>query len=592
MIKEKRITNIPYQITFFIVCFIVLPLGLAITWYEYQESLDHMKSHENELFRSMRSELLLELESHISRLGFYYEKAREKQEKEVEQDFKNLQQLVMGLMGNGGDDIHHGKQLLKQVLTPMRFGGGRGYFFAFSPDGTARILPLNRELEGKNILDLEDPDGKKIAREMRALVDDKGQGIIRYRSFIPDDQGRYPAKIAFVKQIFPLDWIFGAVKLVDDVDAKLMDVYMESNQKIYFQKSDFQFLQYRPDPVLIQAQNARIDKDKFSALISKKLKEAEGDCFQIYSPGDDYLVCSRDFPPLDLNVGVGVARSRIQKIIESERAANSHQLELRLIYSVFIIIVVTVAVIFIGHQVQRSIDQGFGVFTAFFKTASREKTKIDVNALEMIEFKQLAAYANTMVEHMQAQDSLIKSYTGKLETANRELEELASRDSLTGLHNRRYFDEVFTKELFRARRYGTSLGLIMVDLDYFKSYNDTHGHLEGDVCLKKVAAAMAGAMRRPADLVARFGGEEFVILLPETDKPGIFKVAEILEKKVSDLAIPHKASIVSDYVTLSMGIALLPAGNKISEGELLSRADHALYQAKRQGRNQFVIFSV
>lgn len=590
MIKERRITNIPYQITFFIVCFIVLPLGLAITWYEYQESLDHMKNHENELFRSMKSELLLELESHISRLGFYYEKSQEKQEKEVEQDFKNIQQIVKALLRKGGGDTLHGKQLLKQVLTPMRFGGGKGYFFAFSPDGTARILPLNSELEGKNILDLKDPEGREVVREMLRLIDDKGQGIIRYRSFIPDDQGRYPGKIAFIKQIFPLDWIFGAVKLVGDVDARLIDVYMESNQKLYFHKSDFQFIQHRPDSVLIQAKNARIDKEKFSAIISKKLTEAEGDCFQLYSPGGDYLVCSRDYPPLGLHVGVGVAKSRIQKIIEKERAGNRHQLELRLIYSVFVIIIVAVAVIFIGHQVKRGIDQGFGVFAAFFKTASSENTKIDVNALEIIEFKQLASYANTMVENMQAQDRVIKTYTEKLETANRELEELASRDSLTSLHNRRYFDEAFSKEIFRGRRYGAPLALIMVDIDCFKGYNDAHGHLEGDVCLKKVAGAMAGAMRRPADLVARFGGEEFVILLPDTDEPGLLKVAGILEKKVSELAIPHKASTVSDYVTVSMGIALLPSGEKISPGELLSRADRALYQAKHQGRDQFVIF--
>jgi diguanylate cyclase (GGDEF)-like protein len=172
--------------------------------------------------------------------------------------------------------------------------------------------------------------------------------------------------------------------------------------------------------------------------------------------------------------------------------------------------------------------------------------------------------------------------------ARRALELLATRDGLTGVANRRHFDDALTREWRRAQREGKGLAVIMADVDHFKHYNDRFGHLQGDACLKQVAAALSGEVQRPGDLVARYGGEEFVILLSGADLAGAKRVAERLRSAVLDLAIPHPEVPGPEVVTLSFGVAAAEpkAGGDVKQ--LIEAADRALYVAKRQGRNRVV----
>ncbi len=164
------------------------------------------------------------------------------------------------------------------------------------------------------------------------------------------------------------------------------------------------------------------------------------------------------------------------------------------------------------------------------------------------------------------------------------LRELAFIDGLTGLHNRRSFDERLQAEWQRAMRQQQPLALILADIDQFKAYNDHHGHQAGDDALRRVAQQIGALLGRPADLAARYGGEEFACLLPETDAAGALEVARRIEQAVRALAIPHGQSAVAAVVTLSLGTAaLVPrAGNDASL--LVAAADRQLYEAKRQGR--------
>ena len=166
------------------------------------------------------------------------------------------------------------------------------------------------------------------------------------------------------------------------------------------------------------------------------------------------------------------------------------------------------------------------------------------------------------------------------------LEGLSSTDGLTGVPNRRQFDETFDREWQLARRNHTSLSLILMDVDLFKDYNDHYGHLAGDDCLRQLARAVASCIRRPTDLIARYGGEEFGCVLPDTNITGAILVGNQMLDKINSLHMPNAHSAVADHVTLSLGVAsLIPVVGQPAF-ELIRRADECLYAAKRNGRNQ------
>ncbi len=172
------------------------------------------------------------------------------------------------------------------------------------------------------------------------------------------------------------------------------------------------------------------------------------------------------------------------------------------------------------------------------------------------------------------------------------LDKLAYLDALTEIPNRRRFDEVFKKEFARARRNGTPFSIGMVDVDFFKQYNDHYGHAMGDRTLQSIAGALGYALKRPADMVARYGGEEFVIILPETDAEATQQVAERVRRDVLALNIPHIQSSVSECVSVSIGIITFYPdiiwSSVPSAESLLEQADKNLYSAKHNGRNRVV----
>lgn len=172
---------------------------------------------------------------------------------------------------------------------------------------------------------------------------------------------------------------------------------------------------------------------------------------------------------------------------------------------------------------------------------------------------------------------------------NEELGHLVNIDSLTQLANRHCFDEFLTREWYRRRRDNYSLSLIICDIDYFKLYNDCFGHIAGDECLKQVAEVISQGVKRPADLAARYGGEEFAMILPQTPAQKALIVAERIRLNVKKLQLPHPSSLVDDCVSLSLGVSCIVPDSKYTEQQLLSAADEALYEAKKQGRDRAVL---
>jgi diguanylate cyclase (GGDEF)-like protein len=194
---------------------------------------------------------------------------------------------------------------------------------------------------------------------------------------------------------------------------------------------------------------------------------------------------------------------------------------------------------------------------------------------------------NQELEQLNASlEQKVKERTVELQRANLELSRLAAIDGLTQIANRRRFDEYLAAEWQRHTREQLPLALLMIDIDYFKNYNDHYGHQGGDECLIQVAQAISRAPQRPTDLVARYGGEEFAVILPNTNTAGALVVAEAIQDAIAILAIPHAWSAVNHYVTLSIGISSQIPSPETNPEQLIAKADEALYAAKDRGRDR------
>lgn len=181
-----------------------------------------------------------------------------------------------------------------------------------------------------------------------------------------------------------------------------------------------------------------------------------------------------------------------------------------------------------------------------------------------------------------------ENLTNQLLTTNLKLKQMADTDGLTQIANRRTLNKMLIAEWNRHFRNQKELAYIFIDLDYFKHYNDNYGHDAGDECLITIAEILSTSVKRSSDIVARYGGEEFGIILPETDKDNALAIAEKIRNLIFNKKIPHKGSLISEYVTASMGIASVIPNEQNNEKSLCNSADKALYQAKNNGRNQCI----
>ncbi len=188
-------------------------------------------------------------------------------------------------------------------------------------------------------------------------------------------------------------------------------------------------------------------------------------------------------------------------------------------------------------------------------------------------------------DQRRAREKELLEVSRQLADLNTVLNRLSLIDSLTGIANRRCFDQSLKQEWRRCYRNHSSLSVVLIDIDFFKRYNDAYGHQAGDECLNRVAQCVRGCLRRPGDLSARYGGEEFVVVLPDTDGEGALHVARTVSATVQGICIPHGHSPISDRVTVSQGVASVIPRLDMEPHQLIEAADRALYEAKRAGRN-------
>jgi diguanylate cyclase (GGDEF)-like protein len=201
----------------------------------------------------------------------------------------------------------------------------------------------------------------------------------------------------------------------------------------------------------------------------------------------------------------------------------------------------------------------------------------------------IAWHAVQLRARLTAAERKLQDLAQRLEQSVGETRRASRADPLTGLANRRSFDETLEREWARAARTRQPLAVIMADIDRFKAHNDTYGHQAGDECIRQVAAVLKQSVRRPADMVARYGGEEFGIILPGVDPAGALAVAERMRQAVQALQLAHVTNVTGHAVTISLGVAVVVPDAHVSSAILVRAADEALYRAKAVGRNQVIV---
>jgi diguanylate cyclase (GGDEF)-like protein len=209
-----------------------------------------------------------------------------------------------------------------------------------------------------------------------------------------------------------------------------------------------------------------------------------------------------------------------------------------------------------------------------------------IEPVELLARMRSALNLKKELDGCKAREKELVVVTGRLQQLNEELHRLAILDELTGIANRRFFNILLAQEWGRAAREVIPLSLILIDIDFFKNYNDTYGHPRGDECLKKVASTLSHSVKRPTDQVARYGGEEFAVIVPHTALRGARTMAEGLRNKVEELRLEHTGSLIHDHVTISLGVACAMPERGLSPDSLILAADRAVYEAKRGGRNR------
>ena len=221
-----------------------------------------------------------------------------------------------------------------------------------------------------------------------------------------------------------------------------------------------------------------------------------------------------------------------------------------------------------------------------FSAGAMDFIKKPLDRVELLARVRSALRLKHETARRKARETELLEVTRQLQAANERLQNLSFLDGLTGIANRRHFDQELLKESRRAKREKTPLSLIMLDIDYFKAFNDAYGHLKGDDCLKTVASTLKKTLKRSGDFPARYGGEEFAAVLPNTDDVGAAIIAEELRASIERAGIAHINSLCAGYVTVSLGVVTRFSEQAETPDDLILAADRALYRSKHEGRNR------
>lgn len=479
-------------------------------------------------------------------------------------------------------------RIIKESLRPLRFNQGRGYYFIVSLDGVEELYPTRPELEGQNLIDLQDITGKFVIRNEIATVKKYGEGFVTGywpNPLIENDPGS--RQYSFVKLFKPLNWLIGTGEFLTNVEEEVQAETLEWLSKIRFAQRSYIFAEtYQGDALLMDGKVVREDtniwdlEDPDGVLVIQEeiriAKSNEGGGFLRYSwqeENNKTAVPVISFVKAVPEWGWVLGSSIYIDDIESSVALQESTLRQNVINDIQkILLGFCISIPFftlLSILISKKFTNELNVFLSFFKQMNESESEIDLADLKLREFFELGKATNRMI--------------ARRREAEEKLELLSRTDPLTGLSNRRDMVEKIHLEVKRATRSGTVFSFLLIDIDHFKQVNDTFGHEAGDTILQKVSDLLRGAARQ-TDSISRWGGEEFLVLLPNADAQGAVATAEKFRQLVLNTIFSVQGQNIQ--ITLTLGVSMWRIGRTYEQ--VIGMADAALYQGKASGRNRVV----
>ncbi|MFO7887795.1 MAG: cache domain-containing protein [Eubacteriales bacterium] len=476
------------------------------------------------------------------------------------------------------------KELIKEALRPIRYNNDRGYFFIVSLDGTEILYPVYPEFEGQNVLELKDDLGNYVIKNEIKKVKESREGFVEGYWKKPDsDNDKLYQKISFVKKFEPYNWYIGTGEYLLNVENDIQkEILKEINERRYGNNKELYLF-------ATSYEGIEIANGMFGELIGRNIKDLEningeyvfeeelrtvknnpeGD-FIYHSWYDEEnnnnleretMVFVRPYEDWNWIIGTSMYTDQFDaikvKLSEELKKETTEQVLKALIATILILII---ALIVLGRSIIH-ISKSLEAFQDFFESAVQKHKQLDISSIKYNEFKQTALLANQMIN----------------ETKNIEnkLKKISVTDSLTKLYNRKYIYEVLRSS---TEEYIENLSIIMFDIDDFKNINDTYGHNKGDEVLVKISEISKDNVRS-TDTISRYGGEEFLIVLPNTSLDTAYDISERIRKSISKISIDE-----IENITVSLGLTKYKSFEPISD--FINRADKAMYKAKELGKNR------
>ncbi|QKF73611.1 multi-sensor domain-containing diguanylate cyclase [Aliarcobacter faecis] len=479
------------------------------------------------------------------------------------------------------------KFLIAKALKDLRFKDDNNYFFINSNKGQAILF--NKELFFDSYFDiwnLKDIKNRPVIQDQSKIALEQNEGFTIHSFIKPDvkDKTQY-SKLSYIKLFEPFDWHIGMGEYLDELRKKNKEELLNWISTLKYENSGYTFVNSIDGNSLI-FEGKKLDKPKthpYPIILQQQLetsKNLDGDFFEykFKKPNSieefEKISFVKRYGEYGWIIGCGVYLDEINAEIKKKELIFKQNIQKQLtsIFGIFLLILI--AIYFISKKMSNFINTNIENLIQAFTKASLENKNIDT---EKLTYKEFVTLGNSLNKTLEVKNCLEK-----------ELKKLSITDELTQLFNRRFFNLKIEEEINRAKRENKYLCLIILDIDYFKQYNDTYGHQKGDIVLQEVTKVLKSRTNRASDFAFRIGGEEFAIIT-NLEKEKIEQFIYSIKNDIENLKIEHKSSKVSSYITSSFG-ALCKLGENIKNSdEFYKEADDNLYEAKKLGRNTICI---